>query len=230
MFKAGADLTFIVFFALAASLFFKFIPYSNISIFLLIALCALIVYFRLNYERSCAAERMAAPIWHYRKGDQNIGPLSLADIRPLIASGVIANETQVWKEGTKKWSNARTTWPELFKSIPPTPYDKLTATGKHSEVASVHPIHTPGQKCGLAIASLVCGIIGGVFSTASIPAVICGHIALFHIKKVPDAYGGRKMAIAGLILGYIGFVLAIILGTMKGILWSQVIQLRQMGY
>ena len=54
-----------------------------------------------------------------------------------------------------------------------------------------------GQKKGLAIASLVCGIIGGWASTFSIPAVICGHIALSKIKKDAQSNGGKGMAIAG---------------------------------
>jgi len=51
------------------------------------------------------------------------------------------------------------------------------------------------KKKGLAIASLVCGIIGGTFSTASIIAVICGHIALYKIKKDPNIYAGKGIAI-----------------------------------
>jgi len=74
------------------------------------------------------------------------------------------------------------------------------------------------KKKGLAIASLVCGIIGGIFSTASIIAIICGHIALHKMKKDPNIYTGRGFAIAGLILGYLGLVLAITLGIMRGIL------------
>lgn len=76
------------------------------------------------------------------------------------------------------------------------------------------------KKKGLAIASLVCGIIGGYpwASTASIVAIICGHIALYKIKKDPNTYAGKGLAIAGLILGYLGLVLAIALGIMRGVL------------
>jgi flagellar biosynthesis component FlhA len=74
------------------------------------------------------------------------------------------------------------------------------------------------KKQGLAIASLICGIIGTVpaLSTVSIVAIICGHIALIKIKKNSNKYAGKNMAIAGLILGYIGLTLAIILGIMNG--------------
>ena len=78
------------------------------------------------------------------------------------------------------------------------------------------------KKKGLAIVSLVCGIIGGTFSTASIVAIICGHIALYKIKKDPNTYAGKGLAIAGLILGYLGLVLAIVLGIMRGVLKTKI--------
>ncbi len=77
------------------------------------------------------------------------------------------------------------------------------------------------KKKGLAIASLVCGIIGGTASTLSIPAIICGHIALSKSKLQPDTYGGRGLAIAGVVLGYIGLALAICLGVMRARLNNQ---------
>lgn len=64
-----------------------------------------------------------------------------------------------------------------------------------------------------SIWSLVLGILGitccSVFT--AIPAVICGHMALSKIKKSAGALAGEGLAIAGLILGYIGIVMAIVL-------------------
>jgi Domain of unknown function (DUF4190) len=79
----------------------------------------------------------------------------------------------------------------------------------------------PKKRIGLAIASLVCGILGGYASTLSIPSVICGHIALSKIKREPTKYGAKKIAIAGLVLGYLGLVLAIVSGAMHGVLRAQ---------
>ncbi|MDD2600598.1 MAG: DUF4190 domain-containing protein [Kiritimatiellae bacterium] len=107
--------------------------------------------------------------------------------------------------------------PELREASPP----------KSHPVHVQSPAQSETQKKGLAIASLILGIIGGWASTASIPAVICGHLSLSRIKKYPKLYGGKGMAIAGLILGYIGLVLAIALGTVKGL--SRVL-IEQMGY
>jgi hypothetical protein len=55
---------------------------------------------------------------------------------------------------------------------------------------------------GLAIAALVCGILG-VFTggITSIPAVICGHLAWGETKS--GRASGHGMAIAGLVLGYL---------------------------
>ena len=57
---------------------------------------------------------------------------------------------------------------------------------------------------GLAIASMVLGIVW-VYWIGSILAVIFGHVALANIKKTGQQ--GRGMAIAGLVLGYVGLAL-----------------------
>jgi Domain of unknown function (DUF4190) len=41
----------------------------------------------------------------------------------------------------------------------------------------------------------------------SIPAVICGHMALHQIKNSPRIVAGRGMALAGLICGYLALLM-----------------------
>lgn len=55
---------------------------------------------------------------------------------------------------------------------------------------------------GLAIASMVLGIVW-VYWIGSILAVIFGHIAISQTSK-DETLRGRGMAIAGLVLGYVG--------------------------
>jgi hypothetical protein len=66
----------------------------------------------------------------------------------------------------------------------------------------------PPEPKGLSIASLCCGIaafIGlGFFLLPQLAAVILGHMAL---KREP---AGKGMAIAGLVLGYVGIALALL--------------------
>jgi len=62
---------------------------------------------------------------------------------------------------------------------------------------------------GFAIAALVLGIVW-VYWIGSILAVVFGHIALVQTRH--SGQGGRGMAIAGLVLGYIGLaVLAVVI-------------------
>lgn len=57
---------------------------------------------------------------------------------------------------------------------------------------------------GLAIASLICGLLGFVtFGITGIAAVITGHMALSAIGKANGALAGRGMSIAGLVTGYL---------------------------
>src|SRR5213593_4853085 len=56
----------------------------------------------------------------------------------------------------------------------------------------------------LAILSFFCGCL-----ITAIPAVICGHIARSKIRKSGDALGGKGIATAGLILGYLALVLGV---------------------
>jgi hypothetical protein len=77
------------------------------------------------------------------------------------------------------------------------------------------PVYPPPQLMaqrtnGMAIASLACGI-GQIVAwlPAGIAAVILGHMARRRIRETGEQ--GDGMAVAGLVLGYIGIVLAILL-------------------
>ena len=94
--------------------------------------------------------------------------------------------------------------------------------------AAAQPYPAPGYAparptSGLAVTSLITGIAGIVLSWAFVPllasvvAVITGHMALKQTRANP-ALGGRGMAIAGLILGYVGvafLALAILFGILS---------------
>jgi hypothetical protein len=81
--------------------------------------------------------------------------------------------------------------------------------------------YTPGPSLpvtnGLAIASMICGILslvffcfcGGLF--LGIPAVICGHLSLNQLNAPGNSQQGRGMAVAGLICGYLGIAFFIIM-------------------
>jgi hypothetical protein len=74
--------------------------------------------------------------------------------------------------------------------------------------------YVPAQTTnGLAVAALVAGIFW-VWWLGSVLAVVFGHVALNQINKSEGRESGRGMAIAGLVLGYLGVaVLAVVLIT-----------------
>lgn len=65
----------------------------------------------------------------------------------------------------------------------------------------------------LAVWSLVLAIVGlvliGPFGT--IPAVICGHMAVGRINRSSGTLTGQGLAIAGLIIGYVGIVFQLVI-------------------
>ena len=61
---------------------------------------------------------------------------------------------------------------------------------------------------GLAIASMICGLLGFVtLGLTGIAAVITGHLANSAIKKANGALAGRGMSITGLITGYLSILI-----------------------
>ena len=64
----------------------------------------------------------------------------------------------------------------------------------------------------MAVSALVLGLVG-IFCLGpltGLPAVILGHIAYGRARKQPDIHGGEGLALAGLILGYVSFIIGII--------------------
>ena len=68
----------------------------------------------------------------------------------------------------------------------------------------------------MALISLVCGLVGlAMFNfvpgpVVSIVAVVFGHIALRQMRKDPAPQRGRGIAVAGLALGYVTIILAVV--------------------
>jgi hypothetical protein len=66
---------------------------------------------------------------------------------------------------------------------------------------------------GWAIASLACGLLW-MWWIGSVLAIVFGHMALRRIEASGGRQGGRGIAVAGLVFGYIGAVMLVLaLGT-----------------
>ena len=85
---------------------------------------------------------------------------------------------------------------------PPLQPPQAPPTQQVHHVYTATPVATPRTN-GLAVASLILGILW-VCYLGSLLAVIFGHVGLSQIKKSNGMQTGSGLAIAGLVLGYIG--------------------------
>jgi uncharacterized membrane protein YhaH (DUF805 family) len=137
----------------------------NVSLIAIIIYVIAMIVFIAQHDRYARYTRSSASLWYYREGEKNIGPLSLDEMQPLIANGIINNDSMVWKAGSSKWKNARDALPLYFKSVPPS-YTKRDQRAEAIEL----PQHlctqprkwTAPAMAGLIVATILVPIVGFV--------------------------------------------------------------------
>lgn len=157
--------------------------------------------------------------WYYSKDSAQHGPVTLPELQQKIHNGELPADTLVWRDGMVDWATASGI-SEIATAGAPTVPPPTSAASVYAPPANADPIGYPPipnarPTSGLAIASLILGILALTTCTFApgIPAVICGHLAMKHTHPETGNRGGRGMAIAGLIMGYLAsaFVLIFIL-------------------
>jgi len=153
--------------------------------------------------------------WYYSQNSTQLGPVADAELRAKLASGEVTGTDLVWREDMADW-RAVAMVEELRGALvrDPLAAPLVPAGGVSSPYAPPHaqpyaasgmPVLLPTS--GLAVASLVCGIFSLLTCfLPSIPAVICGHLALNHLSRPEVRMTGRGMAVAGLVMGYLSLV------------------------
>lgn len=95
---------------------------------------------------------------------------------------------------------------------PPAPVANWQDQGLGANTPFQPPVVGQGQNNTLAVVSLVCGILSiclcGIFT--GIPAIITGFMAKNNVDANPELYGGRGMALAGMIMGFVSIVFTIL--------------------
>jgi Domain of unknown function (DUF4190)/GYF domain 2 len=140
---------------------------------------------------------------HVARDGKEIGVFSLEEINRQLAAGTLRLTDQAWYEGAAGWA-ALSTVPGV--SAAPS---SVTPPVAPAAVATTPAVVVPPRKSEpLAVLSLIfsilglCGFCCGLFVTAAIAGVVCGHIALSRIKANPELEG-HGLAMAGLIIGYV---------------------------
>jgi hypothetical protein len=144
--------------------------------------------------------------WYFASGGQESGPVSFTELRRLVLRGELHYNDPVWTEGMADWIEALSV-PELFAEPSPEESAAISAGHPMDDTAPLPTATSP-----LAIASLISGILGLTIcgGVGSIAAVILGHIAAGRIQASGDTLGGRGLAKTGLILGYVGIGIAVL--------------------
>jgi hypothetical protein len=110
----------------------------------------------------------------------------------------------------------------LVESLQRSTSDKVAVTVAYSPQPGQQQFYYPPARStnGLALAALICGIAQFAVGVTFIPAIICGHLARRQIRRTGEA--GDGMALAGLILGYVGGALVILGILLMFLLFSRV--------
>jgi hypothetical protein len=109
-----------------------------------------------------------------------------------------------------------TDWPaQPQPSAPPAPWQgqQMFGQGQQSPFAMPSPNQTLAiTSLGLGIASITIGWCCSMGVVLSPAALVTGFIALSQMKKDPQAYGGRGLAIGGIVTGviYLSVILLIV--------------------
>jgi hypothetical protein len=176
-------------------------------------------------------------MWHYSPDGIQRLEVSEARLAGLARSGQLTAEMLVWQPGMDAWRPAREVRSDLFSegnaSAPPPPPPAETSPtlcvgGTASTQTSFQPTpphphsHTLRRPAGsAALTSVISGTIAaasaitnfcccaGVVITpvAGLIAIIFGHIAHAAAKNQPAAEQDQRLAIVGLVLGYMSLIL-----------------------
>jgi hypothetical protein len=114
----------------------------------------------------------------------------------------------VWRNGLPNWLPAHQA-PELRFAVSAAAAPPGWSVGPMPQQMQITYPQSP-RTSGLAIASLVLGILG-LCGVGSLLATIFGAVAINQISRSNGAMTGKGMAIAGLVLGIIGLAGLVVL-------------------
>jgi hypothetical protein len=136
--------------------------------------------------------------WFYTHDSAEMGPLAAPQMFRAIELGQVQPDDFVWSEGMNGWRKLQDV-PELARLL----------KGVHEAASS----GGGGIKMApMAVASFVLGVVGMTVLPflGSVLAVVFGHVALRQVHASQGKQGGKGLAIAGLIMGYLVIIPGVI--------------------
>ena len=172
-----------------------------------------------------------------RHGSQQ-GPHSLEEINRLISAGQLGGADLAWQEGMAEWQPLSSI-PGIVVAVlagpPPLPGGPPAVRSAYTPPqANVFPQGNAGgppSNSGMAVASMVLGILSLVlFFThifaliMALLAVIFGHVSRGNIRRSQGRLSGAGMGLAGLITGYIAMLVITIAIIVAAFFIGEIIQ------
>ena len=145
---------------------------------------------------------------HYliARDGQQLGQFSEEEVRSGLFEGRYLPTDVAWTEGMSDWQ-------PLGELLGPG-VTRVSAPRAAAAAATSTGWTATTQTAGLAITTLVLGIISfltcGGLGVGAIATIVCGHLALSSIGKSRGTLGGKGMALAGLIMGYVSVVTLVV--------------------
>lgn len=137
--------------------------------------------------------------YHYRRGEQQFGPISFDELLAVARSGGIAPDDYVWAEGWNTW--------RIAQAVP----GLLPPAVARKQVAAADPtmrILLPVGRSFWAIAAGYLGLVSILLFPAPF-ALVTGILAVLDIKKNPEKLGMGR-AIFGIVMGALFSLLLLI--------------------
>ena len=138
------------------------------------------------------------------------GPVTADTLRQWIAERRAHGQTMICLDGTTEW-RALASFPEFSDALTRA-FGGAATMAPGAAIAPQVVTSAAGEKKGLAITSLVLGILSVtcLMLIAGIPAIIAGLMALNRSRRRPAEYGGRGLAIAGIVMGAVSIMLTLV--------------------
>lgn len=157
-------------------------------------------------------------MWYYEKNDQQHGPVSQEELKALVQSGSITKDDLAWREGMGDWQPICRV-KEFAQPAAPDRTDYGAAPDLGLPKADYGPVPTVFPDAekpiaaaqGMAVLSLVLGVISIVASCFPIAGVVCAVLALVCGYIYGSRGPGRGKAKAGRILGWLALVISAVI-------------------
>jgi prepilin-type processing-associated H-X9-DG protein len=134
------------------------------------------------------------------------GPVSADQIRQWISQGRANAQTRVAPEGSTDWKSLAE-FPELAEMLAGRATPMTADSTRTAQAAAAGQPKTSG----MAIWSLVLGILGFFCGLTALPGLILGFISMGKIKRSNGTLGGEGIALAGTIVSGICLALSLIM-------------------